>query len=222
MEKKEDEKKWENQSENEEKSFNFKSMLKDKKNITIIVLSVLLIFIIIQYSISDSDFREKVSELKYQVSKLQEKNTNLSEKVSTLKDENKKLKAAESAENTSQTEKETTPTSTPFPTSTPIPTPTPAITLGQENALSTAKSYLSYTAFSRKGLIEQLEFEGYSTDESTYAVDNCGADWNEQAAKMAKSYMDYSSFSKSSLIEQLTYEGFTTEQANYGATSVGY
>lgn len=95
-------------------------------------------------------------------------------------------------------------------------------TMGEKNALSKAKSYLNYTAFSYKGLIEQLEYEGFSNEESTYGADNCGADWNEQAAKKAKSYMDYSSFSKSGLIEQLEYEGFTNEQAQYGATAVGY
>lgn len=95
-------------------------------------------------------------------------------------------------------------------------------TLGERNALSKAKSYLDYSAFSYKGLIEQLEYEGFSKEESTYGADNCGADWNEQAAKKAKSYMDHSSFSKSGLIDQLEYEGFTNEQAQYGVKAVGY
>lgn len=72
-------------------------------------------------------------------------------------------------------------------------------------------------AFSYSGLIEQLEYEGYSTEEATYAVDNCGADWKEQAAKKAEEYLNSMSFSKSGLIEQLEYEGFTHEQAVYGA-----
>ena len=72
-------------------------------------------------------------------------------------------------------------------------------------------------AFSYSGLIEQLEYEGYSTEEATYAVDNCGADWKEQAAKKAEEYLKSMSFSKSGLIEQLEYEGFTHEQAVYGA-----
>lgn len=50
-------------------------------------------------------------------------------------------------------------------------------TLGQKNAVSKTKSYLDYTAFSYTGLIDQLEFEGFTTEEATYAVDNCGADW---------------------------------------------
>jgi Host cell surface-exposed lipoprotein len=87
---------------------------------------------------------------------------------------------------------------------------------GQENARQQAESYLDYSAFSRKGLIEQLEFEGYSTADATYAVDNVTVDWNEQAALKAKDYLDYSSFSRSGLIEQLIFEGFTRAQAEYG------
>ena len=70
--------------------------------------------------------------------------------------------------------------------------------------------------------MEQLEYEGFSNESSTFAVDNCGADWNEQAAKKAKSYLDFSSFSRDGLIEQLEYEGFTAEQAEYGVAAVGY
>ncbi len=71
--------------------------------------------------------------------------------------------------------------------------------------------------FSRQGLINQLEFEGYSTEEATYAVDNCDADWNEQAVRVAESYLNTMSMSKKELINQLEFEGFTSEQAQYGA-----
>lgn len=90
------------------------------------------------------------------------------------------------------------------------------------NALEGASKYLSFTNFSKKGLQEQLEYEGYSTSAAQYAVNHCGADWNEQAAGKARSYMDMSSFSKSALIKQLEFEGFTHSQAEYGAKSVGY
>lgn len=103
-----------------------------------------------------------------------------------------------------------------------IPQPDKNLTLSQKNALKQAQDYIDYAAFSRSGLIEQLKFEGYSTEDSTYAVDNCGADWNEQAALLAQSYLDSSAFSRSGLIEQLEFEGFTSEQAKYGVTSVGY
>ena len=96
------------------------------------------------------------------------------------------------------------------------------ITTGQKNALNSARSYLEFSAFSYEGLIKQLEFENYSYEDAVFAVDNCGADWNEQAVKSAKSYLDTSSFSKDSLIEQLEYEGFTHEQAVYGAEQNGY
>lgn len=95
-------------------------------------------------------------------------------------------------------------------------------TIGQKNALSSAKSYLSIMPFSYSGLIKQLEYEGYSKDEAKYGVDNCGADWNEQAMKSAKEYINTMSFSRSGLINQLKYEGFTNEQAEYGVKAIGY
>ena len=98
----------------------------------------------------------------------------------------------------------------------------PQPNIEQSNAISKAKDYLSLTAFSHSGIIKQLEFEGFSNESATYAADNCGADWNEQAAAKAKSYLDLTSFSRSGLIEQLQFEGFTAEQAEYGATANGY
>lgn len=90
------------------------------------------------------------------------------------------------------------------------------MTSGQRNALKSAESYLRSSAFSYTGLIEQLEYEGFSNEDATYAADHCGADWKEQAVKSAESYLKYSSFSKSGLIDQLEFEGFTHEQAVYG------
>jgi|GEM_PF-3645848 Host cell surface-exposed lipoprotein. len=90
-------------------------------------------------------------------------------------------------------------------------------TTGQRNAVKKAESYLSFSAFSRKRLIEQLEYEEFSTEDATYAVDKISPDWNEQAYKKAESYLKSSSFSKDRLISQLEYEGFTSEQAQYGA-----
>ena len=89
-------------------------------------------------------------------------------------------------------------------------------TSGEKNALAKALQYLDYSAFSYSGLVEQLEYEGYSHSESTYAADNCGANWKEQAAEKALSYLDYSAFSYNGLIEQLEYEGFTSSEAQYG------
>lgn len=103
-----------------------------------------------------------------------------------------------------------------------VPTVGGEPTMGEQKALEKAYDYLEYTAFSYTGLIEQLEFEGFSNSEATYAADNCGADWNEQAALKAQQYLEYSSFSRSGLIEQLEFEGFTHSQAEYGVTENGY
>lgn len=97
---------------------------------------------------------------------------------------------------------------------------TVSVTTGMRNALGSAKDYLRVMAFSRSGLIEQLEYEGYTNSEATYAVDNCGADWQEQAVKCARSYLNTMSFSRSGLIEQLEYEGFTSSQAQYAVDKV--
>lgn len=96
------------------------------------------------------------------------------------------------------------------------------VTLGKRNALQSAKDYLKYTSFSRKGLIEQLKYEGYNYEEAVYAVDRCGANWKSQAAKSAKEYLTYTSFSRIGLIGQLEYEGFSHEQAIYGVEAAGY
>lgn len=94
------------------------------------------------------------------------------------------------------------------------------ISRGQQNALNRAKDYLEYQAFSYSGLIEQLEFEGFTNSEATFAVDNCGANWNEQAVLRAEQYLEYSSFSRSGLKEQLEFEGFTSSQAEYAVNQV--
>lgn len=95
-------------------------------------------------------------------------------------------------------------------------------TIGQKNALRQAQNYIDLMPFSYSGMIEQLEYEGYSHEEATYGADHCGADWYDQAAKKAQSYLDLMAFSKERLIEQLEYDGFTHAQAEYGAQTVGY
>jgi Host cell surface-exposed lipoprotein len=102
---------------------------------------------------------------------------------------------------------------------TPVAPSTPSETSGQENARESAESYLRSSAFSRKSLINQLLYEGFSRADATYAVDNVVVNWNEQAALSAEAYLRSSSFSRSSLMEQLLYEGFTQAQAGYGVSA---
>ena len=97
----------------------------------------------------------------------------------------------------------------------------PAISTGEAQALKKAEGYLDFSAYSYDGLIHQLEYEGFSEDDSRYGADNCGADWNDQAVKKAKSYLDFSAYSYSGLKDQLIYEKFTEDQAAYGADNCG-
>jgi hypothetical protein len=94
-------------------------------------------------------------------------------------------------------------------------------TVSQQNALRKAADYLEYTAFSRTGLIGQLEYEDYSTADATWAVDRVTVNWNEQAAKKAKDYLEYTAFSRTGLIDQLIYEGYTPAQAEFGVSKTG-
>ena len=109
-----------------------------------------------------------------------------------------------------------------FMAATSKPEPTAAPTTGESNALRKAYQYLNVMAFSRSGLISQLEYDGFSTSEATYAVDNCNEDWNEQAVSKAAQYLSLMAFSRDRLIQQLEHDGFTHDQAVYGAQQNGY
>jgi hypothetical protein len=98
----------------------------------------------------------------------------------------------------------------------------PQLTVSESNAVRSGNSYLDYSGFSRSGLIGQLEYEGYSTGDATFAVDYIAPDWNKEAAESAESYLAYSSFSRQGLIDQLIYEGFSQAEAEYGVTAAGY
>ena len=100
--------------------------------------------------------------------------------------------------------------------------PEEEVSMGKQNALGSAESYLRTSAFSKEGLKDQLKFEGYSEEEASYAVNEVDVDWKEQSEKSAESYLEFSSFSRQGLIDQLEYEGFTSSQAEHGADAVGY
>lgn len=104
----------------------------------------------------------------------------------------------------------------------PVPVPTTQVeSLSQQQAVKKAQSYLNIIAFSRSGLIEQLEFEGFSKSDSTYAVDKLNVDWKQQALKKAKSYLSIMAFSRTGLIEQLEFEGYSRADATYAVDQIG-
>ena len=60
------------------------------------------------------------------------------------------------------------------PSDTAAPTTTVTESVGERNAREMAASYLEYSEFSRSGLIEQLEYEGFTTTQAEYGVDAVG------------------------------------------------
>jgi len=90
-----------------------------------------------------------------------------------------------------------------------------------EQAWKKAEQYLDFMAFSRKGLIDQLEFEGFTAAESEFGVGQLQIDWKEQAWKKAEQYLEMMTFSRQGLIDQLKFEGFTHEEAVYGVDKTG-
>jgi hypothetical protein len=131
-----------------------------------------------------------------------------------------------------------TPKVAPKPKAQPAPTPTlttapkpkatqPELTASQEQAIGSAESYLEFTSFSRRGLIQQLSSdagEGFSVADATYAVDHITVSWKEQAAIAAKAYLAMTNFSRRGLIQQLESragDGFTHAEAVYGVTKAG-
>lgn len=138
-----------------------------------------------------------------------------------------KTEAAASSSPTTEKAAQPTTTAAPAPTTTVAPTttttapPAPRESVAQENAREKADSYLGFTSFSRKGLIDQLKFDGFNEPDATYGVDSLGTDWNDQAAKKAASYLEFTSFSHSSLVDQLVFDGFSPQQAEYGVGTTG-
>ena len=97
----------------------------------------------------------------------------------------------------------------------------PEMTVGQEQAVASAESYIDLTPFSKSGLIDQLVFEKYSEADAQFAVEYIEVDWKEQAALSAENYLEMTAFSRQGLIDQLVFEGFTKEQATYGVDQTG-
>ncbi len=112
--------------------------------------------------------------------------------------------------------------------STPNAKSTPqALTGPQKNAVRAAQSYLSISAFSRDGLIEQLSSQagnGFNVNDATKAVDSLNVDWNQEAVKSAKQYLQMMGFSCNGLVQQLSSRAgakFTQQQATFGAQRAG-
>ena len=80
-----------------------------------------------------------------------------------------------------------------------------------------AYDYIDTMAFSKGGLADQLEYEGFRPAVADYAVNHIAVNWRKQAVRMAKDYLDTMPFSCQGLIDQLEYEQFSYANAVYGA-----
>ena len=102
-----------------------------------------------------------------------------------------------------------------------------SLSLPQQNAIRSAKSYLDLKGFSRQGLIDQLSSDygdRYPVSDATFAVDSLKVDWDAQAVRAAESYLSLKGFSCDGLIQQLSSsygDKFTESQATYGAKQSG-
>jgi len=105
--------------------------------------------------------------------------------------------------------------------------PASAATMAQRQAIGSAHDYLRFQAFSKQGLIDQLDSRygsGFSKAVATYAVNHITVNWNYQAVRAARSYLRVMHFSRAGLIQQLqsAYGAkFTHTQAVYGVNHVG-
>lgn len=165
-----------------------------------------VVFMYIQYDGLKYDYEYMVHQIIQNIEVTDKKSTD--EKEDTTNDTSNST--TNSSDNSSDT-----------PTTTPS-TSTPSPTVGQKNALNRALDYLDYNEFSRKGLIDQLLYDGYTQEEAEYGADHTNANWDEEAALKAMDYLSVMSFSRQGLIEQLMFDGFTQEQAEYGVTRNGY
>ena len=96
----------------------------------------------------------------------------------------------------------------------------PTATIGEQNALAKAKTYVDFSDFSKEKLRGQLEYEGFTTDEIEYALDKVPADYNLEASDRAVLYYTTQNLSKQRIMTQLEFEGYTESQINYAIGSL--
>lgn len=96
----------------------------------------------------------------------------------------------------------------------------PGFSKEAQEAIESANTYLTLTAFSKEGLQKQLKFDGYSAAMAKFAVNRAEADWNAEAVESAQNLLDLSGFSRVALEKQLKFNGFTEDQVTYALNKV--
>lgn len=88
-----------------------------------------------------------------------------------------------------------------------------------QEALETCQYFDELTPSSRQDMLEQLtDYEDFSMEAAEYALENCGADWKENALRTAKDYQEKMGLSPEEIYNQLVSEAadnYTEEEAQY-------
>jgi hypothetical protein len=84
-----------------------------------------------------------------------------------------------------------------------------------------ALNEVNWTSHSRVSLIETLEFFGFSSEDSRYAVYAIDFDWNSTAAIFAQDFIINDTYSKQAVINLLRADEFTLAEATYGVNIIG-
>ncbi|GAB2026912.1 Ltp family lipoprotein [Lactovum odontotermitis] len=99
------------------------------------------------------------------------------------------------------------------------------VTQEMKNAVATAQQYQNaHVYLSLLGMIDQLEYEGFSTSDATYGANNAGIDWSKNALESAKIYYFRLGLSKSDTYYQLISvygDQYTTGEAQHAVDSLG-
>ncbi len=104
---------------------------------------------------------------------------------------------------------------------------------GREAAIEAMQEYLANSAMTRSKVADYVaamaaayEFGvDFSAEDVDYVVDNCGADWKQEALEVAEEYLDkhsdYYSDSDKLMRTLTTNDGFTEEEAAYAVENCG-
>ena len=91
-----------------------------------------------------------------------------------------------------------------------------------EDAVTAANRRLSYSNYSKYGLIDALvTFDGFSRETAENAVNSLNVNWTANAIPEAKTKLSYTAYSKAGLIEALvSFDKFDREEAEYAVNSL--
>ena len=96
----------------------------------------------------------------------------------------------------------------------------PELTSAQKTALAEARYRIDSGGLSKRALIQHMTADGWYRENVTFAANNVGADWKEEAVEAARGRMSEVDYSRRSLIDHLVSDGFTRAEAEYAVSKV--